>query len=50
MSMDLITVDVPIKDRKKGFEDKLIETLNLAVAYSALGTIHVFRLLSDEEL
>ena len=49
MALDVLTIEVETKG-KRGKVEGPKECLNLAVIFSATGTIHVFRLLSDEEL
>jgi len=49
MALDVLTINIPSKGNKDQKQERN-ECLNLAVVFSATGSIHVFRLLSDEEL
>ena len=50
MALDVLTINIPSKRNKDKKYQQNNECLNLAVVFSATGSIHVFRLLSDEEL
>ena len=50
MTIELLRLDVPVKSKHHatGYNE-MTEDINLAIAYSSSGTVHIFRLLSDKE-